>query len=255
MNKLNTLLRVVYTLGLCLILSQYAVAQPGQDPKSVLNFVKATVSDQSNAGIAVTNPTANYADVQFTFYGLDGNPVSSGLLNPVRYRVAPKGQISVLARDLFAVSGVDGWVQATSLTPDLIGSYLVGDFAKTLEGAAPATALSTQVVPLIQQDANNDTTLIVVNPSSSGTSTVTIAFYGSAGQQLGGRPRPWWGMQESRFTPRRSYPIYLPMVFPQESYRPFRLRRRRLSAGRAVCCLHPVRRWINRQRFEWRRTS
>ena len=186
MNKINTLLRGVYTLGLCLILSQFAVAQPGQDPKSVLNFVKATVSDQSNAGIAVTNPTANYADVQFTFYGFDGNPVSSGLLNPVRYRVAPQGQISVLARDLFAVSGVDGWVQATSLTPDLIGSYLVGDFAKTLEGAAPATALSTQVVPLIQQDANNDTTLIVVNPSSSGTSTVTIAFYGSAGQQLGG---------------------------------------------------------------------
>jgi hypothetical protein len=169
-------------------LSQFALAQPSQQPKSVLDFVKTTVSDQSNAGFAVTNPTPNYADVQFTFYDLLGNPVSSGLaVNPVRYRVAPRGQISVFARDLFAASAVDGWVQATSSTPGLTGAYLLGDFSKTLEGAAPATELSTQVVPLLRQDGNNDTTLVVVNPNPAalGNSTVNIVFYGSGGQQVG----------------------------------------------------------------------
>jgi hypothetical protein len=167
-------------------LSPFALAQTSQQPKSVLDFVKTTVSDQSNVGFAVTNPTPNYADVQFTLYGLDGNPVSSGLAaNPVRYRVAPRGQISMLARDLFAASAVDGWVQVTSLTPGLTGAYLLGDFAKNLEGSAPATELSTQVVPLLQEDANNNTTLVVLNPSSTGNSTVNIGFYGSAGQQLG----------------------------------------------------------------------
>src|SRR5213083_1312685 len=95
--KLDTLLRAVYTLGLPLILAQATSAQ------SVLNFARATVNDRLNGGFAVTNPTSNYADVQFTLFGLDGNPVSSGLVNPVRHRVAPKGQISMLASDLFIV--------------------------------------------------------------------------------------------------------------------------------------------------------
>jgi len=112
--KVDTLLRVVYTLGLSVILAQAASAQ------SVLNFAKATVSDSLNGGFAVTNPTANYADVQFTLYGLDGNPVSSGLVNPVRHRVAPKGQISMLASELFASSTIDGWVQVTSPASNLL---------------------------------------------------------------------------------------------------------------------------------------
>ena len=125
--KVDTLLRVVYTLGLSVILAQAASAQ------SVLNFAKATVSDSLNGGFAVTNPTANYADVQFTLYGLDGNPVSSGLVNPVRYRIAPKGQISMPATEIFAASKVEGWVQATSPTSGLMGSYVSGDFAFKVE--------------------------------------------------------------------------------------------------------------------------
>ena len=99
-TKFNTLLRVGYTLSVYLILVQAASAQ------SVLNFAKASVGRRLDAGFAVTNPTTNYADVQFTLYGLDGNPVTSGLVNPVRYRVAPKGQISMLASELFAASKV-----------------------------------------------------------------------------------------------------------------------------------------------------
>src|SRR5262245_12403800 len=106
--KFDTLLRVAYTLGMYFILSQVASAQ------TVLNFAKATVNDRLNAGFAVTNPTSNYTDVQFAYYGLDGNLVSSGLVNPVRYRLAPKGQISMRATELFAGSKADGWVQVTS---------------------------------------------------------------------------------------------------------------------------------------------
>ena len=114
-TKFNTLLRVAYTLGLYFILSQAASAQ--SLPASVLNFARAPVNERFTAGFAVMNPTPNYADVTFTLYGVDGNPVSSGFANPVRYRIAPKGQLSMRATDLFAGSRMDGWVQVTSTAP------------------------------------------------------------------------------------------------------------------------------------------
>src|SRR5581483_7723099 len=147
----NTLLRVVYTLGLSLMLSQFASAQSVVPAGTVLNFTKVTVNGTSNAGFAVINPTSAYADVTFTLYGLDGNPIPTTVapLNPVRYRVAPKGQISMLAGTLFAPSSaVDGWVQVTSPTSGLIGSYLSGDFTTTLQGARSGAGMLTQVVPL-----------------------------------------------------------------------------------------------------------
>jgi hypothetical protein len=178
-NKLNTLLRVVYTLGLCLIWSQFASAQ------SVLNFAKATVGDASNAGFAVTNPTSGYADVQFTFYGLDGNPVP-GLVNPVRYQLAPKAQISMLATELFAASQADGWVQVTSPTSGLTGFYLTGNFANKLEGSDSAPAALTQVIPVIREDLPNTTELVILNPNSgSSNSSVIITFYTASGAELG----------------------------------------------------------------------
>src|SRR5207237_8628135 len=96
--KVNTLLRVVYTLAISLILAQGASAQ------TVLTFAKATVNDRFNAGFTVTNPTSNYADVQFALYGVDGNPVSSCLVKPVRYRVAPKGQVCPRSSERFEAS-------------------------------------------------------------------------------------------------------------------------------------------------------
>src|SRR2546425_7837144 len=176
--KVNTLLRVVYTLAIALILAQGASAQ------TVLTFAKATVNDRFNAGFTVTNPTSNYADVQFTLYGVDGNPVSSGLVNPVRYRVAPKGQISMLATDLFAGSRVDGWVQVTSPTSGLAGYYFSGDFTTTLAGAESAPALTTQVVPVIRDDQNTKTELVILNPGTS-SSTVTVSLFNARGEQAG----------------------------------------------------------------------
>src|SRR2546426_8079778 len=177
-NKVNTLLRVVYTLAISLILAQAASAQ------TVLAFAKATVADRLNAGFAVTNPTSNYADVQFTLYGLDGNPVSSGLVNPVRYRVAPKGQISMLASELFAASKIDGWVQVTSPSSNLMGYYLSGDFATSLGGAESSPPLTTQVIPVVRDDQTTKTEIVILNPAAA-NSIVTLTMFNPRGEQSG----------------------------------------------------------------------
>src|SRR5436309_9211373 len=176
--KLDTLLRAVYTLGLPLILAQATSAQ------RVLNFARATVNDRLNGGFAVTNPTSSYADVQFTLFGLDGNPVSSGLVNPVRHRVAPKGQISMLASDLFASSKIDGWVQVTSPTSNLAGSYFSGDFTTMLGVAESSPPLTTQVIPVIRDDQTTKTEIVILNPAAT-NSTVTLSLFNAGGEQSG----------------------------------------------------------------------
>jgi hypothetical protein len=90
----------------------------------------------------------------------------------------------MFATDLFAASAVDGWVQVTSRTPGLTGSYLLGDFSSTLEGSKPADEVTTQVIPLIRQDSANDTQLVIVNPMTS-TGNFTIELHAPGGQQLG----------------------------------------------------------------------
>ena len=178
MIKVNTLFRVVYTLGISLIWAHSVSAQ------TVLNFANATVNDHVNAGFAVTNPTSNFADVQFTIYGLDGNPVSSGLVNPVRYHVAPKGQISMLASELFASSKTDGWVQVTSSTSTLSGYYFSGDFVTTLGGAESAAALTSQIIPLVRNDQSNTTDIVILNPGAV-TAAVTVTLFNPRGDQAG----------------------------------------------------------------------
>jgi hypothetical protein len=180
-TKLNTLLRVAYTLGAYLILAQSASAQ------SVLNFAKATVNERLNPGFAVVNPTSTYADVQFTYYGLDGNPVTSGLVNPVRHRVAPRGQISMPARELFAGTRGDGWVQVTSPTTGLTGSYFSGDFSTTLEGTDSASALTSQIVPVVRDDQSSRTELVILNPGAA-SSSVTVTLFTAEGRQVGNIP-------------------------------------------------------------------
>ena len=185
MTKFNTLLGAGYTLGVYLILSPSAFAQ--NPPATVLNFVKSTISERSNVAFSVTNPTSNYADVQFAYYGLDGNPVSSGLVNPVRYRVAPRGQIAMRASDLFAGAKADGWVQVTSPTAGLTGFYLSGDFATTLEGSDSAPALTNQILPVIRDDQSTKTELVIVNPGSlPGSASITL--YNAAGQAVSSYP-------------------------------------------------------------------
>ncbi len=164
-----------------LILSQSASAQ------SVLNFAKGTLSERLSPGFAVVNPTSSFADVQFTLYGSDGNPVTTGLVNPVRHRVAPKGQISMRASDLFAGPRGDGWVQVTSPATGLTGFYFSGDFNTTLEGAESAPALSSQIVPVIRDDQSNKTELMILNPGAA-SSSVSVALFTAEGRQVGNVP-------------------------------------------------------------------
>src|SRR5262249_52515356 len=180
-TKFNTPLRVAYTLGVYIILSQSAFGQ------TVLNFAKVVVNDRLNVGFAVTNPTSNYVDVNFTYYGLDGNPAVSGLVNPVRYRIAPKGQISIRAGDTFPGSRLDGWVQVTSQTSGLTGFYFYGDFTTSLEGSDSAPALSNQIVPVIRDDQINKTELVIVNPGTANT-TVSVALFTAGGEQASAVP-------------------------------------------------------------------
>lgn len=179
--KFNTLLRVVYTVAAYLMLSQAASAQ------TVLNFAKATLNERLTASFAVTNPTSNYVDVQFTYYGLDGNPVGSGLLNPVRHRLAPRGHISMRASDLFVGSRADGWVQVTSAASGLTGFYMSGDFTTSLEGSDSASPLANQIVPVIRDDSANKTELVIVNPGLA-SSSVTVTLFNARGDQVGAIP-------------------------------------------------------------------
>ncbi len=174
--KFNTLLRVVSTVGMSLILVHPAAGE------SVLNFARTTVSDQLSAGIAVTNPTSTYADVQFTLYSLDGNTVSSGLVNPVRYRVAPRGKISMRATEIFAASRVEGWVQATSSTSGLLGFYFTGDANSSLEGTEASPAFASQMIPIIRGNQISDAELVILNPGAA-DSNVTITFFTARGQE------------------------------------------------------------------------
>ncbi|HYR90215.1 MAG TPA: PPC domain-containing protein [Terriglobia bacterium] len=174
--KFNTLLRVVSTVGMFFVLIHPAAGQ------SLLNFARTTVSDQLTAGIAVTNPTSAYADVQFTLYGFDGNAVSSGLVNPVRYRVAPKGKISMKATQIFAASRVEGWVQATSSTSGLLGFYFTGDASSSLEGTEASPAFVAQTIPVIRSNQIGDAELVILNPGAA-DSNVTMTFFTARGQE------------------------------------------------------------------------
>jgi len=176
--KFATVCRSIYAVLLSLVVAHTASAA------SVLNFVKSTVDDHSNASLAVVNPTSKFADLQFTLYGLDGNPVSSGLVNPVRYRVAPNGQFSMRANDIFAASKIDGWIQVTSSTTGLVGFYLADDLGATLEGSLSANALPDQVVPVVRDDQETKTELVIVNPAAE-NSTITVSLFNSNGEKTG----------------------------------------------------------------------
>jgi hypothetical protein len=90
----------------------------------------------------------------------------------------------MLASELFAASKTDGWVQVTSSASTLSGYYFSGDFATSLGGAESATALTSQVIPIIRNDQTNTTEIVVLNPGAT-TGTVTITLFNSRGEQAG----------------------------------------------------------------------
>ena len=198
----NTLKRTLCTLAFVFLLVQSASAQ------SVLNFSRVLLDSSNTTGIAITNPGSYYADVLLTFYGLDGNPIQNGVLNPtgrMNYRLAPKTQVQVLASELF--DGGEGWIQATSPTSGLMGFYFTGDFNSTLDGSPSVAAMTSQVLPLIREDVTAHTDLLITNPGSA-TANVVLNFSDPRGVDIGtvSQSIPAHGVY--KFHPANSFPIF-----------------------------------------------
>jgi hypothetical protein len=190
--------RVWYTAAVLLLLAQAAHAQ------SVLNFPRSSVEQ---TGIAIINPNTNFADVQLTFYGLDGTPLADGAVNPVNYRIGPKSELQMMARDLFVAARAEGWIQATSSSPGLTGFYFTGDFSSKLDGSPSAPALTAQVLPLIREDVNEHTDLLIINPGNV-TANISILLYNLRGEQIAALPRAVPAHGAFKFRPSQTLPIF-----------------------------------------------
>jgi hypothetical protein len=168
--KTNTVLRAICTLAVVCAFAGTAVAQ------STLNF-----TPRGNAGIAVTNTTPFAADVKFTLYNLDGTVSSSNMTNPFTHRIAPMGQLAMMASEIFnlnkAAAWPGGWIQATSSVNGLQGYYFSGDFGNTFDGAEASTALQLQTIPYI---ASGLTRILITNPGIQ-SAEITVSFLREGG--------------------------------------------------------------------------
>lgn len=176
--KFNTLARGFFSVLVCLLLSEAVFAQ------SVLNFSRTTLQDGQQASLSVVNPTSTYADVQFSLYAVDGSLVSSGVVNPVTYRIQPKGQIVRLASEIFAGANIAGWIQATSATNGLQGFYFAGDLQTRVDASEAVDALTRQLIPYLRNDQQHRTEVVIVNPNAVGAS-FTLTFFNAAGIEVG----------------------------------------------------------------------
>ncbi len=170
----------------------------------MLNFPRA-IANQT--GIAVINPNPYFADVQLTFYGPDGSPVGDGAINPVNYRIGPKSELQMMARDLFVSDHAEGWIQATSASTGLTGFYFTGDFSSALDGSAPAGSMTAQVIPLIREEGSTHTDLLIINPGSA-PANVTVTFYNLRGDTVGSTVRTVAPHNAYTFRPSQSFPIF-----------------------------------------------
>src|SRR5262245_16418425 len=79
--------------------------------------------DFSTTGLAVGNPTNSPAAVVLTLYGRDGQSLGSTTLN-----LPANGHAARLASELFPDMSAGGWIEGTSLNPQLSAFWLGGDF-------------------------------------------------------------------------------------------------------------------------------
>jgi hypothetical protein len=196
----DTTRRALFTLVLVLLLAPSLAAQ------SVLNFGRAVVDGRQNTGIAIANPNPYFANVQLTFYGFDGNPIANDMVNPVNYSIAPKSELQMLVSDLFLGGSVQGWVQATSPSSGLVGYYFTGNFSTMLDGSGSVTPLTTQVIPLIREDQNTHTDLMIINPGPD-KGTITVDLFNIRGDWIGSKSESLASHAVLSFRPGAEYPI------------------------------------------------
>src|SRR3990172_3762791 len=88
---------VFLCVPLCLSL---AWAQDGAPPASYHVFPRFVAYGNVSSGIALFNPSSRAATVVLTLRGVDGAPIGGGS-NPVAVTVPPKGQMALVAGELF----------------------------------------------------------------------------------------------------------------------------------------------------------
>jgi hypothetical protein len=102
--------------------------------QSKLTFPRQlTASDLPTAAFALVNTSSSAASVTLTVYGSDGSVVAQSTQT-----VPAKGQLARLASEVFPGTTKGGWVQIQSLSPEVQGFELVGDFTNVEDGAGPA---------------------------------------------------------------------------------------------------------------------
>ncbi len=176
MVNLNTLRVLAFTPLV------WALSLVPAQAQSVLHFPHVVQSAGSGAGFEISNGTTEAAEVDFTLYSLDGSVVP-GLLNPVRYTIAPGGALSMSAGEVFAAGAVDGWVRVTSPNSGIHGVYFAGDFEARLDGARGSEASSDQVVLIPSGGSSADRSLRLVNPANRFVDP-DIAVFNSAGEAV-----------------------------------------------------------------------
>ncbi len=97
----------------------------------------------SYVGFAVSNYGTAGANVQFTGYAANGQPLSFPT-NPSSFFIPPRAQLSMLGNQIFGTSisaPQAGWVRISGNVSDLTTLSAFGDFAQTyIDGAAADTA-------------------------------------------------------------------------------------------------------------------
>ena len=156
-NTLRGLVAALFVLG----------TVPPLIADSTLNFPIPLGDGPTSISLSVQNPTPYFADVEFTLYEADGSARSTGIANPISYRVSPYGEISLGAAEIFHTNQVHGWIQAKSVNSSLRGSYLWGDGGSVLDGGPAPESLSAQILPLTAHSTGDTRRVIVLNPAPS----------------------------------------------------------------------------------------
>jgi hypothetical protein len=143
-----------------------------------LNFPRVlSGSELGTTGFALVNTSSGEVNAAFSFYGTDGILIIQSPKN-----VPARGQLALLASEIFPTITSSGWVQVTSSSPELQGFEIVGDFANVVDGAGPAP--EGRQLALI--DFSREDIVHVVNTSSQGA-TVQITLNNAAGASIGSR--------------------------------------------------------------------
>jgi len=153
--------------------------------QSVLQFPRVISTSELYTGIAVGNPTSSEASVTFTAFQSDGTVLAgANVRNPVTVTVPAAGQYARLFHEIFGVGAINGWAQASSVTPGLTGFAINGNTSLTdLDGAGSTTPAVDVILPLAAEDAAVRTEVTILNVNSE-PATATITLYSINGGNM-----------------------------------------------------------------------